>query len=64
MYICICKDVTDRQIRDAIDQGARTMRDLNRQLNVASQCGKCACAAKQIMRSHQKDDRGNCCGRC
>lgn len=60
MYICICNDVTDRQIREAVDQGARTMRDLNRELEVASQCGKCACAAKQVLRSHQQNDEGCC----
>ncbi len=56
MYICICNDVTDRQVREAIDQGARNMRDLNRELNVGSKCGKCVCAARQVIRSHIPQD--------
>ncbi|WP_027859006.1 (2Fe-2S)-binding protein [Marinobacterium jannaschii] len=56
MYICICNDVTDRQVREALDQGARSMRDLNKELNVGSKCGKCVSAARQVMRSHNFED--------
>ena len=43
MYVCVCKAVTDRQIREAVFDGARTLRDLRKQLGVASECGRCAC---------------------
>jgi bacterioferritin-associated ferredoxin len=41
MYVCICNGVTDRQIRRAIDGGARSLQALNEELGVASQCGGC-----------------------
>jgi bacterioferritin-associated ferredoxin len=41
MYICVCKAVTDRQIRGAIRQGADSLSELQAQLPVATGCGCC-----------------------
>lgn len=49
MYICICKGVTDRAIREAVCQGACRMRDLKACLGVSAQCGKCAGHAKAVL---------------
>ena len=50
MYICICNEVTERQIRDAVDHhGIKRVSHLKRQLGACSQCGKCAAAAKQVL---------------
>jgi len=49
MYVCLCKGVTDKQIQRAVDQGARTMRDLRQEFGVGSQCGKCTCCARDVM---------------
>ncbi|TFH87026.1 (2Fe-2S)-binding protein [Billgrantia azerbaijanica] len=50
MYVCICKGVTDHQIRDAVEEGARSFREVQRETGCSTQCGKCACVAKQITR--------------
>ncbi|KEA63280.1 Bacterioferritin-associated ferredoxin [Marinobacterium lacunae] len=50
MYVCICNNITERQIQQAIDEGARNVRDLNRALCVGSECGKCTCTARQILK--------------
>lgn len=50
MYVCLCQGVTDGQIRDAIYEGCCSYRDVREALGVASQCGKCACLAKQVVR--------------
>lgn len=42
MYVCICKSVTDSQIRTAVSEGACSMRALCQNLGTCSQCGKCA----------------------
>ena len=42
MYVCICKSVTDSQIRTAVSEGACSMRALCQNLGACSQCGKCA----------------------
>jgi bacterioferritin-associated ferredoxin len=49
MYVCLCNPVTDRQIRGCVQQGARTLSDLQMQLGVAAQCGMCAHAALAIV---------------
>ncbi|SDS60859.1 bacterioferritin-associated ferredoxin [Halopseudomonas xinjiangensis] len=49
MYICLCKGVTDHQIREAIAEGACSMRDLRAALDVANQCGKCGRECKSLL---------------
>ena len=51
MYICICKNVTDGQIRKAVRDGrVCNMRGLRRELGACDQCGKCVGDARQIIR--------------
>jgi bacterioferritin-associated ferredoxin len=49
MYVCICKGITDHQIKSAVNSGASSFRQVRNALGVASQCGKCACLAKNII---------------
>lgn len=49
MYVCLCKGVTDKQICKAVDEGARSIRDLRQQFGVGSQCGKCTCHARDVL---------------
>lgn len=49
MYVCICNSVTDRQIREAAACGATTLDDLRHGLRVASNCGRCASCARQVL---------------
>lgn len=49
MYVCLCHAVTDRQIRDAVESGCTSMRDLRNELGVATQCGRCACHARDVL---------------
>lgn len=51
MYVCLCKGITDTQIRAAVQDGASSLRDVNRTLGVASQCGKCGVMARDIVRA-------------
>lgn len=49
MYVCLCKAVTDKDIRRAVDNGVDTVRCL-RQLNgLGSQCGRCTGHAKEVI---------------
>lgn len=48
MYVCVCKGVTDHQIRRAVDNGARSFRDVQAATGCSTQCGKCTCLAKTI----------------
>ncbi|MCH8543068.1 MAG: bacterioferritin-associated ferredoxin [Alcanivorax sp.] len=50
MYVCLCKGVTDNQIREAAHQGCGSLRDLRRELGVGGQCGKCVREAHEVLR--------------
>jgi bacterioferritin-associated ferredoxin len=49
MIICVCKAVSDRHIRAAVNEGASSMRDLTRELRVGTCCGKCVPEAKKAL---------------
>ena len=49
MYICICNKVTDKQIRNAVEDGASTLDHLRDGLNVASCCGRCEECANKVL---------------
>lgn len=49
MYVCLCKGITDRQIKAAIDDGANSIGQLRKNLGVASQCGKCSVMTREIL---------------
>ncbi len=54
MFVCVCKSVTDRQIRETAELGATTLDDLRDALGVGSCCGKCACAVAEILAERTK----------
>jgi bacterioferritin-associated ferredoxin len=49
MYVCICKAVRERQIREATRAGAISLRDLTRTLGVGTGCGKCVPTARAVL---------------
>ena len=49
MYICICKAVTDKQIRRAAANGVDNLYELREKLGVGSGCGSCADMAGSIL---------------
>ena len=49
MYVCICKSVTDKQIRRAAARGVDNLYELRESLGVASGCGSCAGTAQEIL---------------
>jgi len=49
MYVCVCKTITESQIRAELKNGAYTVCELKQRLGVAACCGKCAGYAKQLI---------------
>ncbi|MCX2977730.1 bacterioferritin-associated ferredoxin [Candidatus Marimicrobium litorale] len=56
MYVCLCKGITDTQIREAVQQGAHSLKDVRNTLGVASQCGKCGVLTREILRETVLDN--------
>jgi bacterioferritin-associated ferredoxin len=52
MYICICKGITDKQIRKAAIAGVDNLYDLRVHLGVTSGCGSCADQAQSILTAY------------
>lgn len=53
MYVCNCAGVTERDIHDAVDRGASSIKDLRRELSVAADCCQCTCDVKRCLRDRQ-----------
>jgi len=49
MFVCICNQVTDKQIRRAVAEGISDMSALSSELNVGTCCGKCKTCAKKVL---------------
>lgn len=53
MYVCICRQITDTQIREVCRQGNSRFADLRDKLGLASECGKCGKHARSIVNEFQ-----------
>lgn len=49
MYICICKGITDKDIRNAVIDGANSYHSVRKKLDISNQCGRCGCDAKALV---------------
>ena len=49
MIVCVCRRITDHQIRRAVADGAVSLECLKFELGVATQCGRCADCASQVL---------------
>jgi bacterioferritin-associated ferredoxin len=52
MIVCVCNNISDREIRQAVDLGLSSMAELRQDLGVATCCGKCASCARQVLTEH------------
>ena len=52
MIVCVCNNISDREIRQAVDLGLNSMAELRRELGVATCCGKCHSCAKEVLNQH------------
>jgi bacterioferritin-associated ferredoxin len=58
MYVCICHGITERQIHRAVEQGARTLSDVQMNLPVGGCCGRCEDCAREVIRDCQRARAG------
>ena len=49
MIVCVCKAVSDRHIRSAVNGGVSCVRELSRQTGLGTCCGKCLPEAKATL---------------
>lgn len=49
MIVCVCRRVSDSEIRRAASEGAMSLECLQFELGVATQCGRCADCATRVL---------------
>jgi len=49
MYVCICRAVTDSAIRQAVVDGAHSLRELSARTGCSTQCGRCVGLAREVL---------------
>ena len=49
MYVCLCRAVTDHQIRQAVENGVDNFRELRDALDVGTCCGRCVPDARVLI---------------
>ncbi len=52
MYVCICNEVTDKQIKHATNIGMSSMKDLRNSLKVGTTCGQCSSCVKSLLEEY------------
>ncbi|WP_082081714.1 (2Fe-2S)-binding protein [Methylocucumis oryzae] len=50
MYVCVCKAVTDKQIKAAINDGVNSRKQLFQCLGMGGECGKCVKHVRELFR--------------
>ena len=49
MYVCLCRGITDQDIKDAVENGACSYREVREMLDLGTCCGRCAPEARSII---------------
>lgn len=57
MIVCVCNNISEREIHQAVELGLRNMTQLKRDLGVATCCGKCHDCARQVLHASLKTTR-------
>ncbi|MEQ1530491.1 MAG: (2Fe-2S)-binding protein [Methylococcales bacterium] len=55
MYICVCKAVTDKQVKRAIEEGCCSRRQINQCLGIGGVCGKCNRDVSRLLDENQSE---------
>lgn len=57
MYVCVCRAISDRQIREVVNRGAQSLDDVKAFLPVAGCCGSCEDVARELINSYKSSSR-------
>jgi len=61
MYLCVCNAVIDREIRTAAEAGCRSFSEIQKELGVATGCGKCEPCVREILADKASERRPSAC---
>lgn len=49
MIVCVCNNISDREIRQAVDLGITSIAALRAELGLGTDCGTCISYARQVL---------------
>ena len=49
MIVCVCEGVSDREVREAITEGSRTLQDIGRRCGAGTDCASCCMTLRQMI---------------
>lgn len=49
MYVCVCNAFTDKDVKRAFDDGARTVSSVYKAMQCKPRCGKCKCVIRSVL---------------
>jgi bacterioferritin-associated ferredoxin len=55
MYVCVCNAVTEREVGDAIEGGARTRTEVTRACGAGGDCGSCHGMIETMLEASAED---------
>ena len=53
MIVCHCTVVSDRDVREAADRGARSLSEVCARTGAGKNCGLCVLSVKRVLCQHQ-----------
>ena len=59
MFVCLCKSVTDHEIKNSVEMGVTSFAEMQTHLSVATVCGSCTCEVKQIIEDKLQQELGS-----
>jgi len=59
MFVCLCKSVTDHQIKSSVEMGVTSFEAMQSHLSVGTVCGSCTCEVKQIIDDKLQQELGS-----
>ncbi|MAE97068.1 MAG: (2Fe-2S)-binding protein [Deltaproteobacteria bacterium] len=58
MLVCHCHDVSDREIRRAVREGASSRRQVTRQCRAGGDCGGCRQVIEEVLSDEDRESQG------
>ena len=54
MYLCLCYGVTDRKIKELLQDGVCSLQEVQKICNAGTNCGSCICQLKEMLKENEK----------
>ena len=59
MIVCVCEGVSDREIREAIDNGSKTLQEIGRSCRAGTDCATCCMTIRQMLNDNRPRERND-----